>query len=96
MTGEPDAFAARGCPPWCTVDHAAGDEDAAVHSSEPLGVTPCVEARLVAAEDADAPYVLLGNEERSLDATRTLGVALIELAEAGGRPAVPRTRLRDP
>lgn len=81
-----------GCPSWCTVLHDELEgEDARVHSGDPVAVTHEVTARLVADEALTAPYVLLGDEERTLGDATVLGAALIGLAEAGRRRAAPRT-----
>ena len=76
------------CPPWCVTEHGVhGGEEDWVHTSDPLSVADGVVARLClsvdpATADQDGPYVLIGTTEYTVSEARSLGEALIALANA--------------
>jgi hypothetical protein len=78
-----------GCPAWCTIEHGVfNGEDDHLHTSAPLYLTGTVTAILCATIDpatgaTDGPYLHVDGEEWTLDHTRSIGQALIALADAG-------------
>ena len=86
MSANPLAMPA-GCPAWCTAEHGIyTGEDDHLHTGAPLYLTTEVIAHLCATVDpatgaTDGPYVVVDGEEWTLERTRTMGEALIALAE---------------
>ena len=78
------------CPAWCTIEHGVfPGEDDHLHTGAPLYLTDTVTAILCATIDpntdaTDGPYLNVDSEEWTLDHTRSVGHALIALAETGG------------
>ena len=78
-----------GCPSWCTIEHGVfPGEDDHLHTGAPLYLTETVAAILCATIDpdtgaTDGPYLNVDSTEWTLDHTRSIGRALIALADAG-------------
>jgi hypothetical protein len=77
------------CPTWCVTQHGEleGEEDH-LHMGANLRLTYAVTAQLCATIDlnsgtADGPYVLVDSEEWTLEQARSVGHALIALADQG-------------
>jgi hypothetical protein len=92
--GTPAQATARRCPPWCVVRHGeyAGEEDL-VHLSEASFVHHTT-VRLCATIDhatglQDGPYVLLGDDEYTLDEAVALLDVVTSLLEQTPAP-IPR------
>ena len=75
------------CPAWCVLEHGiyAGEDDH-LHTGAPLRLARGVTAHLCATIDPksgrlNGPYVVVGGEEWTLQRTRSIGHALIALAE---------------
>ncbi len=84
--------APTGCPVWCTAEHGlyAGEDDQ-LHTGAPLFLTDMVTALLCATVDpstgvTDGPYLLVDGEEWTPDHARSVGRALIALADASAQP----------
>jgi hypothetical protein len=80
------------CPPWCVTEHGVhlGDEDW-LHTSTPLLIDGIM-ARLCLSINPetgseDGPYVVIGSTEYTLFEARSLGEALIALANNYQSPA---------
>jgi hypothetical protein len=99
------------CPSWCVTAHGAYvDEEDGLHMGEPLGLAPDLSAYLCLSVDpdtgaVDGPRILVGTEEWSAERARTIGAALLALADAAGqvderallsRRAADRRRSADP
>jgi hypothetical protein len=75
------------CPSWCVELHATVEaDDVRVHIGEPVHLSDGVAARLCMSVDAlgeveDGPFVLVGEEEYTLEEAIALGGALIAMAE---------------
>lgn len=84
---QPDADPHSGaCPPWCVTAHdpVRGEEDW-VHLSEPLVLAGDVAARLCMSidpetGDRDGPYVLVGDEQLTVEEAGHLGTELVAMA----------------
>lgn len=81
------------CPPWCVAEHGVfSGEDDHLHSGAGLPLAHGVTAQLCTTVDpdtgiVDGPYVVVGAEEWTLERARSVGQALIALAEqAAGVP----------
>lgn len=76
------------CPPWCSVSHGlAGAEDDLVHVGEAVAVSGAALARLVLSVDpvtgrTDGPYLLVGNDELTVEEARRLGTTLVAMADS--------------
>ncbi len=91
MTSNP-LPASSSCPVWCTTEHGvfAGEDDY-LHTGAPLFLTDTVTAILCATIDpttgaTDGPYLLVDSEEWTPDHARSVGRALIALADASAQP----------
>lgn len=86
------------CPPWCVQTHDSDEPDQGqVHIGEPLHLSDGVTARLCMSVDArgqveDGPYVLVGEEEYTLEEVSALGAALITMAAGAARAASAASR----
>lgn len=94
------------CPQWCTTDHSLfADADAHVHLGVNERLGNHITVRLVASHNpdtqamdgpyllVDAPHLALDSHELHLDEARTIGQALMDLADRGAHHA---TMLRFP
>ena len=92
------------CPRWCIADHSRFQgEDAHVHLGVNEHLTDQITVRLVASHHpdtgamdgpyllVDAPHLGLESHELDPDQARSIGTALIELADRGTHNAVVRT-----
>lgn len=83
------------CPAWCTTEHGVFlGEDDHLHTGAPLYLTEGVIARLCATVDpdtgaVDGPYVVVDSDEWTLDHTRSVGRAVIALAETAEQSTDP-------
>jgi hypothetical protein len=92
------------CPVWCVVEHGQllGEEDR-LHLSAPVVIADGAEARLCISSDpstgaVDGPYVLIGDDERTVQQVDQIVERLTELIAAGRLTpsAAPGTPLPGP
>lgn len=80
------------CPAWCVEEHGPQDaHDVRLHIGEPVYLSGGVTARLCMSVTpdgrvVDGPFVLVGDEEYTLDEAATLGTALLAMAGEGRGP----------
>lgn len=92
MILDPRGPAGGSCPPWCVQPHRTGDgDDARLHLGEPVYLSSGITARLCMSVDAaghveDGPFVLVGEEEYTLEEAIELGGALIAMAQLAATP----------
>lgn len=82
------------CPSWCVRAHGVvTGEDDWVHIGSPLIVSGTALARLCMTVEphthvVEGPYIMVGSDEFTIDDARSLGEALIELADSADVSAV--------
>jgi hypothetical protein len=86
------------CPHWCVERHGlvAGEDDW-LHTGMVTTIGRQLVVKLCMTADPstgaiDGPHVLLGTQEVTLDDARTLGEALIEMADSAGGAGTPVPR----
>ena len=98
---DPYVPASNTCPRWCRTEHGELDgEENHLHTGASLRLADGVTAYLCATIDpytgaTDGPYILVESEEWSLDRARSIGQALIALADSGTPPGQTEPHLAE-